>query len=167
MGKKLLDNRISKTVAPDALSKVRQAMQLLDEALGEEISITAEDYKALRKIADKLKRVTDDVYDIAKENTDFIEEPVTLAEIQKDKTFYEFCDDVFALLKAFILRLEKEQNVAGAEYYNALCIYEDDVSRKAAKGNAKAQNVKAQLDAVDRNQGGGSSKRGGDSDSKK
>ena len=157
MSKKLLPNRISKTVAPDALSKVRQAIQLLNEALGEEIPISDEDYKGLRKIADVLKRVTDDVFEIAKENTDFIEAPMTEAEIAKDKTFYELCDSIMALLKAFILRLEREQNIAGAEYFNACNVFESDVADKVNrdKTNVKAQNILAQLNGIDRNRGGG------------
>ena len=72
MNKKLLPNRSSKAPAADALTKVRQAVQLLNEALGDEIAITDEDYKGLRRIADKLKRITDDVFEIAKENEDFV-----------------------------------------------------------------------------------------------
>ena len=157
MSKRLLPNRISKTVVPDALSKVRQAIQLLNEAIGEDTPISDDDYKGLRKIADKLKRTTDDVYEIAKENTDFIEAPLTVEEITKDKTFYEFCDSIFALLKGFTFRVEREQNIAGAEYFNACNVFEGDVADKVDrdKNNVKAQNVLAQLNGIDRSRGGG------------
>ena len=158
MSKRLLPNRISKSVVPDALSKVRQAIQLLNEAIGEDTPISDEDYKGLRKIADKLKRITDDVYEIAKENTDFIEAPLTVVEIAKDKTFYELCDSILALLKAFNLRLEREQNIAGAEYFNACSVFEGDVADKVNrdKNDVKAQNILAQLNDIDRNRGGNS-----------
>jgi hypothetical protein len=169
MTKKLLPNRSSKTRAADAMTKARMGIQLLEEAMGELTDISDEEYNALRKIADKLKRVCDDVYEIAQENIEFIEAPLTIEEITKDKLYYELCDSIFALVKAFLLRLEREQNIAGAEYYNALSVFEDDVSAKVKRGgNPKAQNVKAQLDAIDRNRGGkpGSGK-GGDEAAKK
>jgi hypothetical protein len=156
MSKKLLPNRISKVVAPDALTKVRQAVQLLNEALGDDTPISDDHYKSLRVIADKLKRVCDDVYEIAKENTDSIQKPMSLEEITKDKLFYEHCDSIRALLKSFNLSLEREQNIAGAEYYNACIVYESDIDDKIAKDNTdtKALNIKSQLNGVERNRGG-------------
>ena len=156
MNRKLLPNRSSKAPAADALTKVRQAIQLLNEALGDEIAITDEDYKSLRKIADKLKRITDDVFEIAKENTDFVKAPLSVAEMTKDKAFYELCDSIRALLDAFMLRLEREQNVAGAEYHNACSVFEGDVDNdvKRDSSNAKAMNVQAQLEKIDRNRAG-------------
>ena len=153
MSRKLLPNRISKSVAPDARAKVRQAFQLLDEALGEVIAIEEDEYKGLRKIADKLKRVTDDVFEIVKENTEFLEAPLTVEEITRDKEFYEFCDFVRTVKNAFDLRLDREQNVAGAEYNNACGVYEGDVTDKVNrdKKNAKALSVQAQLNGIDRN----------------
>jgi hypothetical protein len=164
MSKKLLPNRSSKTVAPDALSKVRQAVALLEEVLGDPTPISEDDYKALRTIADKLKRVTDDVYEIAKENESFIKPPLLLVEITKDKAFYELCDSIRALLKAFFIRLEREQNIAGAEYFNGCNVFEGDVDDEIARdaNNAKALNIKAQLNSVDRNRGGGNNKKGGE-----
>ena len=96
------------------------------------------------------------MYEIAKENTDFIEVPLTVEEITKDKTFYELCDSIFALLKAFTLRLEREQNIAGAEYFNACNVFEGDVADKVDrdKNNVKAQNLLAQLNSIDRKRGG-------------
>lgn len=155
MSKKLLPNRISKVVAPDALTKVRQAVQLLNEVVGDDTPISDEEYKGLRKIADKLKRISDDVYEIAKENTDFVEEPLTITEITKDKLFYELCDSIRALLNAFNLKLEREQNIAGAEYFNACNVFEGDIDDKVGRGNTKAQNIKAQLNGIDRNRSGG------------
>ena len=160
MNRKLLPNRSSKAPAADALTKVRQAIQLLNEALGDEIAITDEDYKGLRRIADKIKRVTDDVFEIAKENTDFVKAPLSIAEMAKDKAFYELCDSIRALLDAFFLRLEREQNVTGAEYQNACSVFEGDVDNEVKRdsSNAKAMNVQAQLEKIDRNRAGAPSK---------
>lgn len=155
MSKKLLPNRISKVIAPDAITKVRQAIQLLNEVLGDDTQISDEDYKGLRKIADKLKRECDDVFDIAKENTEFVEAPLSVDEIGKDKNYYELCDTIRSMFNSLSLKLEREQNIAGAEYYNACSVFEEDVDIKVKRGgNAKAQNVQAQLKAIERNRGG-------------
>jgi hypothetical protein len=50
MAKKLLPNRISKTVQPNALTKVRQAAQLILEVIGEDTPMSEEEYKSLLKI---------------------------------------------------------------------------------------------------------------------
>jgi hypothetical protein len=162
MSKKLLPNRSSKTVAPDALSKVRQAIALLEEVLGDPTPISDADYKGLRMIADRLKRITDDVYDIAKENEGYIKAPLSLAEMAKDKAFYELCDSIRSLLNGFFLRLEREQNIAGAEYFNGCSVFEGDIDDAISRdaNDAKAQNIKAQLNEVDRKRSG--PKKGGD-----
>jgi hypothetical protein len=160
MSKKLLPNRSSKTVAPDALPKVRQAIALLEEVLGDPTPISDADYKALRMIADRLKRITDDVYEIVKENEAYVKAPLSLVEMNKDKTFYELCDSIRSLLNAFFLRLEREQNIAGAEYFNGCNVFEGDIVDAIGRdaNDAKAQNIKAQLDEVDRKKGGGGKK---------
>jgi hypothetical protein len=156
---KLLPNRISKVVLLEAaLKKIEEAVLILDACLGEDTQISDEDYAALRKIADKLKLQCDDVFTIAKANRDFVEAPLSIEEMDKDKLFYEFCDKVRAALKSFLIKLDREQNIAGAEYFNGCNVFESDVDAKIKRGNnAKAQNIKAQLDAVDRKRGGNSS----------
>jgi argonaute-like protein implicated in RNA metabolism and viral defense len=158
MSKKLLANRLSKIVAPDALSKVRQAILSLHDILGADIAISDEDYKSLAKIADTRKRITDDVFNIIKENQDLLDAPLSIEEIEKDKLYYELCDDIRGLLSSFVLKLDKEQNIAGAQYYNACSVFEDDIATKVGRNNAKAQNVQSQLDGIDRKRGGGGKK---------
>ena len=164
MSNKILSNRLSKVVTPDALVKVSQAIQLLNEVLGDETPISVEEYDSLRKIADKLKQETDDVFDIAKQAPDFLEEQHSLEEMSKDKGYYELCDNIRAKIKSAMTKLEREQNIAGAEYYNACVIYEENVGIKAKRGNAKAQNVLLQLKDINRTRGGGSTSKNGKGD---
>jgi hypothetical protein len=153
MSKKLLPNRISKTVAPTAESEFRLALNVMMRLLGEDTPISADDYKSLRKIADKLKVETDDVYAIGKENPEFWDEQTPLSEVTKDKTFYEFCDMCRSMMLGFLIKLDKEQNIAGSEYYNSCNIYEENVDTKRQRGNQKAQNVQTQLNAIQRQRG--------------
>jgi hypothetical protein len=150
----LLPNRSSKTIAPDALIKIRQAIQLLQEAIGEDTFISDADYKALPKMADKRKQETDDVLMIVQNNTEFVEPPLSIVEIEKDKAFYELCDVILSLLKPFLIQLQREQTIAGAEYMNACSIFEKIVDFKAAQGSSKAKNVGIQLSQINRNRGG-------------
>jgi hypothetical protein len=159
MSTKLLLNRSSKTVAPNAVAKLRQAIQLLHEVLGDETPIDEAEYLKLRKIADKLKQECDDVFTIAREHPDFVEAPLSVSELEKDKTFYELCDLARALLKAVLLKLDREQNIAGAEYFNGCTVFESDVEAKFKRGMPKAQNVYAQLKAIHRNRTGGAPKK--------
>jgi hypothetical protein len=153
MSKKLLQNRISKTVTPDAQEKFRRALQIMSELLGEDTFISDAEYKSLRKIADKLKLESDDVFAVAQETPEFFDETTPAQEVEKDKSFYEFCDACRSMLSAFQIKLDREQNLAGAEYYNACSVYEENVDFKRARGNLKAQNVQAQLHKIVRQRG--------------
>ena len=153
MNKKLLPNRISKTVAPNAESEFRQALQVMLRLFGEDTPISDEAYKSLRKIADRLKLETDDVYAIGKENPEFWDEQTPLPEIAKDKLFYEFCDTCRSMLHPLLIKLDKEQNIAGAEYYNACNVYEENVAIKRQRGHPKANTVQTQLNAITRQRG--------------
>jgi hypothetical protein len=158
MVKKLLPNRISKTVAPDALMKIRQAVQLIQEVVGENTPISAADYNALRKISDKLKQESDDVYTVAQENLALVEAPISITELDKDKTFYEFCDKAYAMLQPVLIQLKREQNIAGSEYLNGCSLFEASVAVKVGHGNPQAQNAQLQLNQIPRKKGGGSVK---------
>jgi hypothetical protein len=161
MSTKLLPNRSSKSVAPNAVAKLRQAIQLLHEVLGDDTPIDEAEYVKLRKIADKLKQECDDVFTIVREHPDFVEAPLSVSELEKDKLFYELCDLAHALLKAVMLKLDREQNIAGAEYYNGCSVFEADVEAKFKRGMPKAQNVYAQLKALNRNRPGNPVKKDG------
>jgi hypothetical protein len=158
MAKQLLPNRISKTIAPDALTTIRKAVEMLHSVLGEDTFISEADYKSLPKIADKRKQETDDVMTIAQANPEFVHEPLSLSEMEKDKAYYELCDFLSATLKSMLIKLEREQNIAGAEYQNACGIFESLVRFKAGTGNSKANNLLIQLSQINRNVGGNTKK---------
>jgi hypothetical protein len=150
MAKKLLPNRISKTVQPNALTKVRQAAQLILEVIGEDTPMSEEEYKSLLKIADKRKQTCDDISAIMQEHPKLVLEPLSVEEIQKDKAFYEICDQIQSIFNNVLIRLKREQNIAGAEYANACSVFESDVDAKAMRGDMEAQIVQTELKAVNR-----------------
>jgi hypothetical protein len=150
MAKKLLPNRISKTVALDALTKVRQAIQLLLEVIGEDTPMTEAEYKALQKMADKRKQACDDVLTVMQEHPKMVIAPLNTVEIRKDKGYYELCDQIDAMLANVLIRLKREQNIAGAEYANACSVFETDMEAKVLRGDTEAQIVQQELKAISR-----------------
>jgi hypothetical protein len=158
MAKKLLPNRSSKKVSPDALTKVAQAVQIILDVLGNRSVITEADYDALRKISDKLKQECDDVFAIAQANPEFVEPPLLLTEMEKDKLYYELCDHIEAALSPVMIFKKREQNISGAEYLNGCSFFETIVAFRAGQGNPKAQMIAIQLKQLKRNRGGNPNK---------
>ena len=150
MAKKLLPNRISKTVPQDALMKIRQAAQLIMDVVGEDTPMSEEEYQALNKIADKRKLACDDILSIMHEHPKMVLEPLSMAEMQKDKAFYEVCDQIQSVFNNVLIRLKREQNIAGAEYANACSIFERDVEAKVLRGDTEAQIIQTELKMVHR-----------------
>ena len=153
MSKKLISNRNSKKVTTDTQVRFRQALQTMLDLLGEDTPMSDAEYTSLRKIADKLKTETDDVFAIAKEADDFLEDSTPVNVVEDYKTFYEFCDNCRSMLAPLLFKLNREQNIAGGQYFNACMIYEDNVSIQVARNNPKARVVKAQLDDIPRQRG--------------
>ncbi len=158
MAKKLLPNRSSQKVSANDSMRVAQAVQVLLDVLGDRTVITDADYKALRKISDKLKQECDDVYAIAQANPELVESPLKLTEMEKDKLYYELCDYIEAALSPVLIQKNREQNIAGGEYLNGCNLFESIVAFRAAQGNPKAQLVAIQLKQLNRNRGGNFSK---------
>jgi hypothetical protein len=159
MIKKLLANRSIKTIRPEDAVKVAQALRVIQSVLGEPIAISEEEYKSLRKISDKLKQETDEVFFIAKANPNLVEAPVSLLELEKDKSFYEFCEQLEASLLPIVVQAQRERTVSGAEYFNGCGFFETGVEFKAAQGIAQAQQVQLLLNKIKRNKGGNSKTR--------
>lgn len=155
---KLLPNRSSKKVSAEDLIRVEKAIQVLIEVFGERSVITEADYNALRKISDKLKQECDDVYAIAQVNPEFVEPPLYLTELEKDKLYYEMGDKVEVQLNPLLILKKREQTIAGAEYLNGCNFFEATVAFRAAQGNPKAQMIAIQLKQLKRNRGGNLSK---------
>jgi hypothetical protein len=159
MVKKVLPNRSSKTVKPDATAKLQQAVQIFLDLLGEDTPMSEDEYKALYKIADKRKQECDDVFGLMKANPALVKKPLSVAETQKDKDYYEFCDVVQAALKSLKNKADREQNIAGGEYINSCSVFETDVNADAHRGDAHAQTVQADLKKVNRNRAGNPKKK--------
>jgi hypothetical protein len=154
MSKPVLRYFKPKKVTPERTTKMAEGFRLINEALGEDTEITIDEYKALPIIADKRKQECDDVFGIAKQNPEFVLEPVTIEDTEDYKADYEFYDEARIQYEAFYIRLEREQNIAGGKYYNNCNVFEGDVDDKIKRGNTKAQNVKTQLDGVNRKRPG-------------
>lgn len=159
MVKKILPNRSSKTVKPDADAKLKLGVQIFLDLLGEETAISEADYAALYKIAGKRKQECDVIFALMQANPTLVKKPLSLEESEKDKTFYEFGDRIQAALKSLKTRADREQTIAGSEYVNSCSVWETDIKADAHRGDAQAQTVQAELKKINRNRSNGSSKK--------
>ena len=71
-----------------------------------------------------------------------------------DKNYYEDADTIRSIVKPFFDKLEKEQNIAGSEYYNAMAVYDENVKYKANRDNSRAQLAAKQISDLNRKRGG-------------
>jgi hypothetical protein len=166
MSKKPLRYFKPKKVTPERIAKMEEGFRLINEAIGDDTDITDDEYSALPIIADKRKQECDDVFDIAKQNPEFVIAPVTIEDTEDYKADYVFYDKTWVQFNAFKIRLEREQNIAGGKYYNNCNVFEGDIDDKINRdNNPKAQNVKTQLDNVNRKRSGGP--KGGNKDGNK
>ena len=156
MAKKLLPIPFSKAIGDEKLARARVIIKELMDMLGNDTPISDDDYKALVKISDKRKLEADDTFEVSKTFTEFIEEPLTVEEIGKSGSYYEDSDSIRAIAKPFMDKLDKEQNIAGAIFYNGNSVFEDNVKIKAGRDNSRAQLALKQLSDLKRNRGGGS-----------
>ena len=156
MAKKILPNRLSKIIGPKGVARTRVLVKELMDIMGDDTAISDEDYKAQVKISDKRKLEADDSFEIAQVFSEFIEEPLTLEEVNIDKNYYEDADTIRSIVKPFFDKLEKEQNIAGSEYYNAMAVYDENVKYKANRDNSRAQLAAKQIADLNRKRGGSS-----------
>lgn len=147
---KILPNRISNTLSNDKLTAINEAIQVIIDNLGTPVSITNDDYKALAKLGDVLKPICDDVFDVIKENPNYLEDEQPIEEVQKDKTHYEQLTNILKSLNNAVFLYERQQGTTGAEYRNAIHNYEGNVKEKVKKGNAIAQLTLDKLNRIDR-----------------
>lgn len=151
MAFKLLPNRISKTLPPDAEAQAAAAFQVLFNLLGPATPITEEEYDALSFISDKRKLVADDYHAVMRNNPEFLEEP-PIEEVEKDRRYYEFGDFMEAQMRQMESHRIREQNLAGAEYDNATKSFKSTVIYKAGRNNSRAQLALKQLEDIDKRQ---------------
>ncbi len=149
--RELLPKRLNKPLPPDAEEQLNLHLQKVMELLGNDTPISESDYDKLRVIADTLKPQCDDLFDIVVANPEFLQpepgsEHLTVQDIRNDKLYYEFCDKFPGAVAAMMLRMKREQIIAGAQYENALGIYAENVERAANRGtNQKAKLVLEQI----------------------
>lgn len=148
---KILPNRSSKTLTEAQVTAAKAAIQTVIDIIGTPIVITDDDYKVLAKMGDVLKPICDKVFEIAEENSSYLEDEQPVAEVQKDKTYFEQTTDILSSLYNAVFMYEREQGTSGAEYRNAMANYEENVKAKVKKGNAPAaQLVLDKLNRIDR-----------------
>jgi hypothetical protein len=147
---KILPNRSSKTLSAANMEAIKAAIQVILNNIGIRIIITDDDYKSLAKLADILKAICDNVFEVVQEDPSYLEDEQPIEEILKDKLYFEQTAEVLKLLYSLVFLYEREQGVAGAEYRNAIHNYEGNVKDKVKRGSSTAQLVLDKLNRIDR-----------------
>lgn len=151
---KILPNRVSKVISPEAHLALKAATDGFKVALGEPTPISDDDIKKLLRVAGTRKRVMDEILLIMEEHPTLIKAPFTLIEIKKDKSLMEILAEVESWLIGLLFSVRREMAVAGSEYFNAGAVFENDVKWEVGRNNPEARTAQAQLDAIDRKKGG-------------
>lgn len=151
---KLLPNRVSKALDPALMDNIQNAAEAFTRALGEPTPINDDELKKLQKVAETRKRIADDVFRVLEQHPASLNAPLSLEEIRKDKALYEMGLTLEALLVGLLFNVRREMSVAGAEYQNAMAIFEEDIKTDVNRNVAEARIVQAKLDAIERNKAG-------------
>ena len=154
MAKKILLNRTPKVIGLEGIARSRVLVKELMDILGNDTIMPDEDYKAQIKISDKRKLQADDSFEIAQVFTELLEESLTVKEVNFEKSYYEDADTIRSIAKPFFDKLDKEQNIAGSQYYNAMALFDENVKYKAGRDNSRAQLAAKQISDLNRKQGG-------------
>ena len=153
MAKKILPNRILKVIGPPKIARTRVLVDELMELLGDDTIISDEDYQAQIKISDKRKLEADDSFEIAQVFPELVEEPSTVKGANAEKNYYEDADTIRSIAKPFFDKLNKEQNIAGSQYYTAMSLFDENVKYKAGRDNSRAQLAAKQIADLNRKRG--------------
>lgn len=151
---KLLPNRVSKVISLEIQLSLKSAVEAFNDALGEPTAVTDAEVNKLLKVASTRKRIMDDILLVMDQHPAQIKPPLTLTEIRKDKTLFEYLDEAEVYVLGLLFNIRREKAVCGAEYANAGGVFESDVKAEVDRNNPDARIAKAKLDAIDRRKGG-------------
>ncbi|GEM_PF-6704501 len=151
---KILPNRVSKVITPEISLALKAAAEDYKEALGEPTAISDDDMKKLLRVAGTRKRIMDEIRLIMEEHPTLVKAPITLTEVNKDKTLVEYLAEADVWVTGLQFSIRREMAVAASEYYNAGGVFENDVKWEVGRNNPEARIAQAQLDAIDRKKGG-------------
>jgi hypothetical protein len=143
----LLPNRISKTLSAEKKARIHALLLLLVVELGPTTQIPEAVFKKLAKLGDKNKILYDLLKKVMDKYPDYINGDLPIEENTKDKVYFEDLESVRKEIKDLVMSIiDHEQGIAGAEYRNAISIFEDNVALKAKRKDEKAILIQDEID---------------------
>ena len=135
----LLPNRISKALSAKNQARILELALLIVAELGELTQIPEAEHKKLAKLGDKNILLYDLLKVVMDKYPEFINDDLHVSEVTKDRSYYGDLETAKSNIKKTIIDvIEHEQAIVGAEYRNAIAVFEDNVAIKVARRNEKA-----------------------------
>ena len=142
----LLPNRISKALSAKNQARILELALLIVAELGELTQIPEAEHKKLAKLGDKNIILYDLLKIVLDKYPEFINDDLHVSEVTKDREYYRDLETAkLNIQKTVINVIEHEQAIVGAEYRNAIAIFEDNVAVKVARRSEKAILVQDEL----------------------
>ena len=141
----LTNNRLNITATPVQIAAVKTALQTIQSNLPFLIGLTVDERIALPAIDVNNKAFTEDAINAGINNATLVPSYVSVPNMQNDMTLFTQLDEITALVRQLLEKLEDTQLLAGSEaYVSALTLYKLFGSAADA-GVAGADAIVAQL----------------------
>ena len=141
----LTNNRLNITATPVQIAAVKTALQTIQTNLPFLIGLTVDERIALPAIDVNNKAFTEDAINAGINNATLVPSYVSVPNMQNDMTLFTQLDEITALVRQLLEKLEDTQLLAGSEaYVSALTLYKLFGSAADA-GVAGADAIVAQL----------------------
>ena len=135
----MLPNRISKALSPKNQARILELALLIVAELGALTQIPEAEHKKLAKLGDKNIILYDLLKAVMDKFPEYINDDLPVIEVTKDRSYYSDLETAKTnIMKTVMAAIEHEQAIVGAEYRNAIAIFEDNVAIKVARRDDKA-----------------------------
>lgn len=120
----LTNNRLNITATPVQIAAVKTALQTIQTNLPFLIGLTVDERIALPAIDVNNKAFTEDAINAGINNATLVPSYVSVPNMQNDMTLFTQLDEITALVRQLLEKLEDTQLLAGSEaYVSALTLY--------------------------------------------
>ena len=157
---KLLPNRISEVLSEAQIKQFTDGIEMAKSALPKKIPLSNEEYDKIPKKGTAREKEADAMIKIVRKFPKFLPSVLSVEDVEKDNKLY---DQVNALyddhLQPLIDLADFIMGLSGGEEMNAYSRYLENVRAAAHDGDLEGIEALNELEGVERNRGGNSSKK--------
>ena len=142
-----MENKVSITLAADAVTKINAAIATINSNLPALINLTAEERIALPKMGDKTLSFVTKALEYSKQNSAIVPQFLNMAEFEKDVNAVTQLNNLLRPLQQLTEKLEDTTLEAGSEAYSAALVFYTAVKSAAKAGVPGMKNINDDLQA--------------------